>query len=364
MSRRAWTGAGAIVLAALALAHVSQARAAGFTLTVKAVPALQGLDFAVDGHRYTTPKSGVVAIPIAAGTHRVVALPWRHSDRGTRVDFYRWSDDNFEQARTVTVDRSRTLEVGYSVRYRRGLSFFDCVKLEDRRGCIGRSRPVPRSRVTSVTLVNSIGEKFPLSSDQRVWLEGVRVARRLNGLEETLITYSVMEVMVGGSDVVNQAQQRFYLAKPAKTFEGQALLPVAAKTFRIRLSLYDAHFTTHDLLLRGPIGKVLQLTYPDGRKRDVALDNGEVTLRSMPRGLYQVKVKTRAGIPMKVPVSLSKNQDMQLKVISYADVGGSFLVFALISIVLVTARRPALRDAIRRQVARLGGRVRRLEARR
>jgi drug/metabolite transporter superfamily protein YnfA len=84
----------------------------------------------------------------------------------------------------------------------------------------------------------------------------------------------------------------------------------------------------------------------------------------MPRGLYQVKVKTRAGIPMQVPVSLSKNQDMQLKVISYADVGGSFLVFALISIVLVTARRPALRDAIRRQVARLGGRVRRMEVRR
>jgi hypothetical protein len=364
MSRRAWIGAGAIVLAALALAHASQARAAGLTLTVKAVPALQGLDFTVDGHRYTTPKSGVVAIPIAAGTHRVVALPWRHTDRGVRVDFYRWSDDNFDQARTLTVDRSRALEVGYSVSYRRGLSFFDCVRLENRDGCRGRSRPVAPSRVTSVTLVNSLGEKFELSSKERAWLEGVRVARRLNGLEETLITYSVMEVMVGGSDVVNQAQQRFYLAKPTKTFEGQALLPVAAKTFRIRLSLYDAHFTTHDLLMRGPIGKVLQLTYPDGRLRDVPLDNGEVTLHSMPRGLYQVKVKTRAGIPMQVPVSLSKNQDMQLKVISYADVGGSFLVFALISIVLVTARRPALRDAIRRQVARLGGRVRRMEARR
>jgi hypothetical protein len=359
VSRRAWTGAGATVLAALALAHASQARTAGLTLTVKAVPALQGLDFAVDGQRYTTPKSGVVAIPIAAGTHRVVALRWRHRDRGIRVDFSRWSDDSFEPGRTVTVDRSRTLEVGYGVSYLRGLSFFDCVKAdttEARTGCEDNlTRPVSRSRVTSVTLVNSIGEKFPLTSDQREWLEGVRVARRLNGLEETLITYSVMEVMVGGSDVVNQAQQRFYLAKPKKTFAGQALLPVAAKTFRIRLSLYDAHFSTHDLLLRGPIGQVLQLTYPDGRKRQVPLDNnGEVSLHSMPRGLYQVKVKTSAGIPMEVPVSLSKNQDMQLKVISYADVGGSFLLFGLISIVLVTARRPTLRSAIRRRVSRLG----------
>jgi hypothetical protein len=352
VSRRAWTGAGAAVLVALALGHASPARAAGLTLTVKAVPALQGLDFTVDGQRYTTPKSGVVAIQVAAGTHRVVALPWRHRDRGIRVAFSRWSDDSFTPARTVTVDRSRTLQVGYGVSYLRGLSFFDCVKLEDRHGCDGRSRPVSPRRVTSVTFANSVGEKFVFRSNQRRWLEGVRVARRLNGLEETLITYSVMQVMVGGSDVVNQAQQRFYLATSKKPLFGS--LPVARKTFRIRLSLYDAHFSTHDLLLRGPIGQVLQLTYPDGRKRDVSLDHGEVSLRSMPRGLYKVKVKTSAGIPMEVPVSLSKNQDMQLKVISYADVGGSFLLFALVSIVLVTARRPGLRAAIRRQVAKLG----------
>jgi len=362
VSRRAWTGAGAAVLAALALGHASPARAAGLTLTVKAVPALQGLDFTVDGQRYTTPKSGVVVIPVTAGTHRVIALPWRHRDRGIRVAFSRWSDDSFTRARTVTVDSSRTLQVGYGVSYLRGLSFFDCVMLEDRHGCKGGSRPVSPSRVTSVTLVNSIGEKFVLGSNERAWLEGVRVARRLNGLEETLITYSVMEVMVGGSDVVNQAQQRFYLAKPKKTFAGLSLLPVATKTFQIRLSLYDAHFSTHDLLLRGPIGQVLQLTYPDGHRREVALDHGEATLHSMPRGLYQVKVKTSAGIPMEVPVSLSKNQDMQLKVISYADVGGSFLVFALVSIVLVTGRRPGLRAGIRRQLARLGGTLRRMEA--
>jgi hypothetical protein len=73
----------------------------------------------------------------------------------------------------------------------------------------------------------------------------------------------------------------------------------------------------------------------------------------MPRGLYNVKVKTGAGIPMTVPVSLSKNQDMQLKVITYADVGGSFVIFALISVLLVTARRPALRAAIVGRFSRL-----------
>jgi hypothetical protein len=75
-------------------------------------------------------------------------------------------------------------------------------------------------------------------------------------------------------------------------------------------------------------------------------------------------VKTSAGIPMEVPVSLSKNQDVQLKVISYADVVGSFLVFALVAIALVTARRPALRAAIRQALARFARRLQTREAHR
>ena len=353
-----------VALAAIGLALAAPAGAVGATLTVKAVPGLQGLDFDFRGHRYTTGENGTVAIPVpAAGKYRLLALPWRHENRGIRVTFSRWGDDSFTRARTVTVNPSRTVEVGYGVSYLRGVTFYDCVLAEKadrdtgtRTGCERNVvRRVPPRRVTSVTLANSIGSKFVLRRGKPEWLEGVRVSRRLNGLEETLITYSVMEVMVGGSDVVNQAQQRFYLAKPDDpTKRPRGHLSLVTKNFPIRLSLYDAFFSTHDLLFRGPVGHAIQITYPDGRKREVALDHGKVWLHSMPRGLYHVKVKTSAGIPMTVPVSLSKNQRMQLKVISYGDVLGSFAVFALVSIVLVTARRPALRAAIRRQISRLG----------
>jgi hypothetical protein len=363
VSPRGWRGVVAAVLVALAFGLAAPAGAAGATLTVRTVPQLQGLDLVLDGHRYTTPKSGVVTIPVAVGTHSLVA-PARHRDRDIRVAFSRWGDDSFTPARTVTVGGSRTLEVGYGVSYLRGVSFYDCVKADKaktRTGCEDNvTRPVPPKRVTSVKLASSIGEPFVLRSDERRWLEGARVSRRLNGLEVTPITYSVMQVMVRGSQVVNQAQQRFYFAKTKHA--RLASFRFAKGNLSIRLSLYDAHFSTHDLLFRGPIGKVLQLTYPNGFKRDVRLHNGEVRLRAMPRGLYKVKVKTGAGIPMSVPVSLSKNQDMQLKVISYADVGGSFLVFALVSIVLVTARRPGLRAAIRSELRKLGGRMRRMEA--
>ena len=361
MSRRL-AGGFAAVAAVLALAVAAPAHAAGLTLTVKAVPALDGLDFSFNGHRYTTPKSGVVTIPVPApGTYPLVALPWQHTNRGLLVSFSRWSDDSFTTARTVTISSSRTLEVGYGVSYLRGLRFYDCIRKETdfktvKNGCEDNlTRAVDPNRVSQAVLASSIGEKTVLRSTQRVWLEGSRVSRRLNGLEETFITYSVLHVRVEGSDVVNQAQQRFYLAPPSSKYQRRTLkyLRLAGRNLPIRLSLYDARFTTHDLLLRGSIGSAIELTYPNGRKRDVPLRHGEVTLKSLPRGLFHVMVKTGAGIQMRVPVSLSKNQNMQLKVISYADVGGSFLVFVLVSVGLVTARRPALRAAIRRRLARM-----------
>jgi hypothetical protein len=357
------------LLAALALSAGAPARAAAVTLTVEAVPALQGLDFKFDGRHYTTSKQGIVRIPVAAtGEHRLVALPWRHSDRGVKVAFARWGDDSFTPARTVTLVGSRVLQVGYGVNYLRGLTFYDCIGAEDnetRTGCAdNETRPVKASEVKSVTLANMIGEKFVLARGERRWLEGVRVARRLHGLEETLISYSVMQVMVSGTNVVNQAQQRYYFARPAdprKTPYGRHLR-FAASLLHVRLSLYDANFTTHDLLFRRPVGNAIQLTYPDGHKRRVALHGGRAVLKSLPRGLYDVVVKTRTGIQMKVPVSLSKNQNMQLKVISYADVGASFLVFALVAVGLVSARRPTLRAAVRQRIVKLVRGLRLLEA--
>lgn len=368
MSRSRVLAAAVAALAALALGAGSPARAASVMLTVKAVPALQGLDFSFDGRRYTTSKNGTVQIPAASGTHHLVALPWRHAGRGIKVAFSRWGDDSFTPARTVTINGSRVVEVGYGVKFLRGLSFYDCIGAEDPNtptGCVDdRTRPVNASKAESVTLANMIGEKFVLGPGQRKWFEGVRVARRLHGLEETVITYSVMQVMVSGTNVVNQAQQRYYFAKPGdprKVPYGRHIR-FAPSSLHVRLSLYDAKFATHDLLFRRPVGNAIQLTYPDGRKKIYALHDGKRTIESLPRGLYEVVVKTSAGIRMTVPVSLSKNQDMQLKVISYADVGSSFLVFALVSLGLVTARRPALRAAIRQRLAKVGRGLRLMEA--
>jgi hypothetical protein len=352
------------VLAAFGLAAPAGAAAAAATLTVKSVPQLQGVDFVFAGHRYTTGKGGTVRIRVPApGTYRLRALPWRHVDRGVKVAFSRWGDNSFSAARPVRIHDSKTLEVGYGVSYRRGFRFYDCVGAEasdmnQNAGCEDRTRTVSPERVSSVTLVSSTGDKVVLRPQRRPWLEGARVTPRpRGGLEETLIYYSVMQVRVAGSDVVNQAQQRFYLTAPPKHQRIGHMRP-ATNNLLIRLSLYDAHFTAHDLLLRTPAGNALELTYPDGRKTVKPFNDGELTLRSLPRGLYHVKVITKAGIKMTVPISLSKNQDMQLTVISFADLGGTFLIFVLISLLLISARRPGMRAAIRSRLSQLGGTVR------
>jgi hypothetical protein len=313
--------AAVVVIAALLAAP--RGNAAGLQLTLRTVPALEGVDFSFDGRRYSTPASGVLTLPVAhPGKYRLVALPWRHRDRGIRVSFSRWLDDVFKANRTITIDGTTNLEVGYGISYRVDTSFIDLA-----------GRRIPPARVKSVTLASSLGEKYVLGGGEPKWLVGVRVARRLNGLERTLVRYSVLAVDVEGANVVNQAQQRFYIAQ--------------TRALRIRLSLYDAHFSTRDLVLPISIGHAIRLTYPNGRRRDVPLVHGEVTLTSLPRGQYQVKVLTGMGIAPQVPVALSRNQDVPLKVISYGDLAGGFLLFVGMSFGLIAARRPKLRAAMR-----------------
>lgn len=310
-----------LVAAALAASGVVLGEASGAaaaTLTLRTVPALSGVDFSFDGKRYSTPANGVLKIQTTSGTHALRSLPWRHPERGIRVAFSRWLDDTFKPARTVTLAGNTKLEVGYGISYRVNTSFEDLAR-----------RKIPSRRVSSVTLASSLGEKYKLRGGRPRWLVGVRVARRLNGLEPTLVRYSVMQTDVEGANVVHQAQQRFYIAR--------------TRNLRIRLSLYDAHFSTHDLVLGTPVGRAIRLTYPNGREVDVALRDGEATLRSLPRGQYQVKVLTGMGIAPAIPVALSRNQDVSLKVISYFDLLGGFLLFALLSFGLVAAKRPHLR---------------------
>jgi hypothetical protein len=133
--------------------------------------------------------------------------------------------------------------------------------------------------------------------------------------------------MVTGANVVHRAQQRFF---PARTPEA-----------RLRLLLFSARFEVHDALLGFPIGSAVQLRFPDGREQGFTLgSSGAVTVNSLPRGDYRVSAHA-LGVSSSRPVALSRDQRVEVRVISWLDIAIVLLALASIAIALLYARRPA-----------------------
>lgn len=315
----------------------SQFTIAPGTIRVQTVPALASVRFALtrysDGiaageQTVRSDDAGLVAFTITEpGAYALEALPIRDLDesRGMRAEFSRWSDDSFSAARLLNVSGNVDLEAGYDVTALVGHSF------QDLDGGV-----VDRSLVGSVTLSSSLGEVIQLNPGDDAWLKAARVVRRLNGLEETKILYSVKSVTMDGSNVVNEYEQRFY-AEPHKQIP-------------ITVSLFAMHITTSDAIFGFPVGSAIRLTYTDGRAVELPLGPDDaVHLYSLPRGEYKVKV-VGGGISSSPPVALSRNQDVEIRVISYLDIGLVGGTGILIVVGLLAFGRWRLGSIIRRRL--------------
>jgi hypothetical protein len=127
---------------------------------------------------------------------------------------------------------------------------------------------------------------------------------------------------------VNQAQQRF--------------LPSRQRVVPLRLLFYDTTVRARDALFGFPIGHALELRYPNGHVERPRLGGGgKVRLRALPRGDYEVKV-SGAGISFTRPLSVSRNQEVELKVLSWLDLGLAALALASVALGLLVVRRPHL----------------------
>jgi hypothetical protein len=202
-------------------------------------------------------------------------------------------------------------------------------------------KPIAPRRLASLTLRSDIGLVRTFSGAQLGrphWLQGARVVSSSGAVRE--IEYAVDRAIVGGANVVSRGQQRFY---PART-----------RLFRVKLLLYAVRFAAHDLLFRSPVGSGIALTYPDGHtERHAFADDGTLTLRALPRGQYHAKVIGAHGMASLVPIALSRNQTVPLKVVSLLDLGVVFLVLGTIAVALLLVRRPQLRALFRPRVLRL-----------
>jgi hypothetical protein len=315
MSRLLTAACAAAALACVLAAPAAEARPGGPAIW-HTVPPIPHARFLIDGKLKRADAKGRIALFLPGVKTKF--YPRHIHPQGQRL-----SRDSFAHfARWYGKHHSVTYNLHYRIRF----TFQD----------LADARVDPRL-VSSMTLKSRTGVRTNVGDGREVWLQGSRVVPFAGELVSKDIDYQVERAYVDGANVVNRAQQRF---APSKTH----VLPV-------RLLFYSLKVVTRDVLFGFPIGKAVELRYPSGRTVRHDLEGGKVSMPSLPRGTYNVKV-VAPGISFTRPVSVSRNQQVELKVVSYLDMIVTAVLLFLVAFVLLAVRRPAVMAAIRRRLRR------------
>ena len=265
------------------------------------VPAVPGVTFKLNNKTYVTDETGVANLEVnTSGVFTLEVMPIKKGilPSNIRMEFARWNDNVFTQKRQVYFPRNRRLEVGFTVSYQVNQEFFDL-----------HGEPVDLSRINSMT-VRGVGNTFTFDKAGPIWLPANRLTRRVGErLESEEILYYFREILVDGANVVNKSEQRFRI-RPDDVWPVEVLL-------------YSARFSARDAMFRFPIGKGIALTYPDGHTEEFLFTdskNAEVEVTSLARGSYSARIIGAGGSAPPTPVHLSRDQNVELLMLSYLDI--------------------------------------------
>jgi hypothetical protein len=313
---RALVGALLAVLLVGSLAPSASARAPYrprlHTLAIRVEPPIAGVTFTLDGRPFSTDSSGQASISAPdGGTHRLAVRtpPARH---GMRFRFQRWVGDqdleDFHAAREIVLRGAVT----------RLVAGFETLSLVGWRFADERGEAIPTGVAQSIKLRDDTGGRYQFAAEGLHWLPTSRMVRQNNGQVTTrFLVYSVESVMVDGTSVVFRSQQRFR--------------PTPGALWTIRLRYYEMLFKVQDAIFRFPIGSALYLRYPDGRVHRLPLDHGTARSGRLARGDYEVRVQG-PGLSTRVPVSLSRSQQVRVVFVSWLDIALAVLVLVLIAV--------------------------------
>jgi hypothetical protein len=288
------------------------------TLTVRTLPALPGLRFELDGETFVSDAGGVARIAVqrwSVNLRQQIQVPSTQLGaeyKGAVATFWAWN--------SWISGRDHDVNAFFDLSYPIQLSFAD----QD-------NDPIDLSRIDSVTLQSSVGTLYSFTADQLKspqLLPASRVVPSPQGRTSENFLYSVVEVNVRGSNVVNRAQQRFEVT--------------GAPTRPISLLLFSATINVQDALFGRATGGTIRIEYPDGGTEQIALDSDHsVVLPLLPRGDYRVSV-VGAGYSPPRPVSLSRDQVVDLEVVTLLDVSVIGGVVAAFALGLLIAGRPVI----------------------
>jgi hypothetical protein len=273
----------------------------------------------MDGRQFVSGPNGMATITInKVGVYRLDALIDQYHDLSQRIEFGRWAEESYLPSKDVKVPTDGVIQVGLNVYHQVSMNFVGLDKI-----------PVDRQRITAIMIRSAQGDIFNLTPYQAPWLPSSRTDRRATGLEQTDLLYSIINVTIDGSNVVNSAQQRF-VAKPDDEWN-------------ISLLLYSLYINTKDGLFGSPIGKSVNIQSPDGQTKNYPLDkSGTLLLHSLARGIYHIELLGATGMGTSVPVALSRNQVVNVNVITRPDMVVAGVAGLSLAIGIIIFGRPWL----------------------
>lgn len=297
------------------------------TTELQTVPPIAGVTFQIAGQQFVTGADGstVVMVP-APGTYDLQVLTDTFHDPYRRVEFSRWLSESFEPTRQIHIPSTTpVVQVGLDTYELVGENFVDLDGL-----------PVSPQRVTGFSIRSLQGDAFTFKDGTPRWIPASRVTRRRDGgLDEVKLLYTITQVMVDGSNVVNKSQQQFYAQPNA--------------TWTISLLFYSLRIQATDALFGFPQGTALELDLPNGQVQTYPLDaTGSAQMHSLARGDYSFRVLGVSGLSTRAPVALSKDQTVVAKVVSYLDLAVVGLAGLLLAVGLFLVGRLSLRRSAAR----------------
>jgi hypothetical protein len=288
-------------------------------LVVQTVPPVPGAKVSADGRIVRADDEGIARLPVA----RFSGLEERFNAPQARVAKNRRVELDRIRGQLHNAYNGKVIEVG--LRTERLVSW----TFTDRTG-----QPVHPDRIEKVVFKSSTGELLRLTGEdigKPRWVAASRTQQTSSGLMSKDIYWTVQSVLMDGSELVNRSQQRF--------------VPDETTKWPISLLFFRARVKAADLLFGTPTGNGIQVTGPDGTVTRHPFDeDGYVTLPAVARGEYRMEVYG-AGLSVSRPVSVSKDQDVELLVISRLDLALLGLTLGLIAIsLLVVGRRRRLTE--------------------
>jgi hypothetical protein len=288
----------------------------------RTVPAIKGLKLRFPGGRFVRTNSrGRVSIRLTAVLH-----PTKHLDRYRRLH----SGYFYIPPKVRPLKRPD----GSIVRFDRlfGATLIAVTQTYEfsprfvRRG----GSALPEGVVQSYTLKSRTGALVTVKGTSPVRLQGTRVVPFTGEFVSKDIEWAIQSVMVDGTNVVTRARNRF----SPRTLHGP---------YKVPLLFFSAKVTSSDAIFGFPLGTSVTLTYPSGRTRLVKLaKDGTIDLTGLPRGNFKIKADA-PGVSPERPLALSRDQVVDLKVISYLDLALAAAVLGALAILLLVIRRPHLR---------------------